>query len=126
MPSRLFLIHWNEAEAKELAEPLLAAGWQVEWEAEDGARASRRVLAEPPAVVVIYLTRLPSHGRETARYLRSRHGGRNLPFVFVGDPERAERVRPHVPDAEYVAHEELMATLASILSQSPGQGTSHD
>ena len=56
----------------ELARPLRMAGWEVEIKAEGGARAGRRVRSLQPHVVVIYLDCLPSHGRETARYLRPR------------------------------------------------------
>ena len=49
MKGRLFLVHWNAAEAAELAAPFEQAGWQVESEAEDGARAGKRILANPPA-----------------------------------------------------------------------------
>jgi len=63
MTGRIFLIHWHALEAAELATPLEQAGWQVETEAEDGARAGKRLLANPPVAAVIYLTRLPSHVR---------------------------------------------------------------
>ena len=108
----LFLVHWNQVEAVPLAEGLIASGWQVEIEAEDGARAAKRILADPPAAVVIYLTRLPSHGRETARYLRSRS---NVPIIFVdGAEEKLEGIRTQVPDALFVQSGDLHALLADL------------
>jgi DNA-binding response OmpR family regulator len=122
----LLLVHWNEDEAQELAEPLIAAGWQVEVEAEDGARASQRGLDDPPVALVIYLTRLPSHGRETARYLRSRPPGRSLPIIFVGgDPERVEAARTQVPDAEFLAPAALIPALERLASRPSAQDASH-
>lgn len=112
MKRTLFLIHWNQAEAVRLAMPLQEAGWRVEIESKDGERAGSRILADPPEVVIIYLTRLPSHGRETAHYLRSRL---EVPIVFVeGDPEKVEVVRAKVPDAIYVSAGELRATLDEL------------
>ena len=63
---KLFLIHWNLAEAEELARKFEGAGWQVEVEAEDGGQAYQRMKTAPADILVIYLNRLPSHGRETA------------------------------------------------------------
>lgn len=61
-----------------------------------------------PDAVVIYLTRLPSHGRETAIALRSARATRNVPIVFVeGKGEPLEKTRAKVPDAIYVTSEEL-------------------
>ena len=108
----LFLIHWNQHEAGPLAESLIASGWQVETEAEDGARAASRILADPPAAVVIYLTRLPSHGRETARYLRTKSA---VPIIFVdGADEKLDSVRSKVPDATFVQSSDLRSALADL------------
>jgi len=112
MPGRLFLIHWQADEAAALARPLCDAGWQVEIECEDGARACRRLLASPPDVVVVYLTRLPSHGRVTIAHLRTRPAGQALPVLFVGGQRDAlAKVRAAVPDAEFLAASELPAAL---------------
>ncbi len=112
---RLFLIHWNAAEARALAAPLRHAGWTVSLESEDGARASRRILASPPRAVVIYLTRLPSHGRETAHAVRASKAGRTIPMIFVGGEGPAlEKVRAKVPDAVYTTPQGLPAVLAGL------------
>jgi len=110
--TRIVLIHWNKDEAAELAKPLIQSGWPVEIEAEDGARISARVLDNPPKAVVIYLTRLPSHGRETARYLLSNS---SVPVIFVdGAEEKVESTRVGVPDALFIRSDTLIATLASL------------
>ncbi|MBI2304533.1 MAG: hypothetical protein HYU86_07285 [Chloroflexi bacterium] len=115
MKGKLFLIHWSASEAAEFAIPLRARGWQVEVEAEDGARAGKRIKENPPHVVVIYLTRLPSHGRETARYLRSLKATRHLPIVFVdGKEEAVARVRADVPDAVFTVTEELETVISKF------------
>ena len=116
MAGRLFLIHWNDAEAEDKARALRIDGWDVETESADGARGAKRLLADPPDVVVIWLTRLPSHGRETAHYFRSSPAGRSTPIVFVGgEGEALARVRAKVPDAVYTAPDGLTAALAPFL-----------
>lgn len=111
-PERLFLVHWNEAEAEKLAESLRQAGWPVEIEARDGTRAWETVRANPPLGLVVSLDRLPSHGRETALAVRKSTAGRTIPIVFVGgEPEKVAAVRARIPDALYLAHDELVPAL---------------
>ena len=81
---RLFLIHWNASEAEEHAGRLRSEGWSVDIEAQDGARAAKLVRDDHPDAVVVYLTHLPSHGRETARYLRSTKATRGHPHPVRG------------------------------------------
>lgn len=115
MTGRLFLIHWDAVEAEERAERLRAEGWEVETEAEDGADAAERIRADVPAAVVISLDRLPSHGRETAHYLRSRYGESELPIVFVdGDEEKVEAARERVPEAVFTTSDELPDVLGKL------------
>ena len=117
MTGRIFLIHWHALEAAELATPLEQAGWQVETEAEDGARAGKRLLANPPVAAVIYLTRLPSHGRETAHFLRSSKAGRTIPIVFVdGAEEKVATVREKVPDGIFTTSARLQQVLERLES----------
>ena len=74
----------------------------------DGDRAEQRSLADPPDVVVIYLTRLPSHGRETGHSLREIKGTQQIPLVYVDGSEAAiDRTRNMIPDAVYTTTEQL-------------------
>jgi CheY-like chemotaxis protein len=115
MKGRLFLIHWDAAEAEERADRLRAAGWEVETEAEDGADAAERIRADLPAAVVVSLARLPSHGRETSHYLRSRYGESELPIVFVdGTEDKVEAARERVPEAVFTVSDELPAVLQEL------------
>jgi len=111
----LFLIHWKASEAEALATPLRTEGWQVDIEAEDGARAGRAIKANQPDAVVIYLTRLPSHGRETADGLRSIKATRDIPIVFVdGNEEAIEKTRARVPSALYTTSGDLPKVLGQL------------
>ena len=50
MKDKVFLIHWNEAEAEAHAAALRSQGWEVTVEAQDSGRASRLIKAAPPGV----------------------------------------------------------------------------
>lgn len=115
MENKVFLIHWDAAESQEYAGQLERFGWQVDWEAEDGARAARTIRTTQPELVVIYLSRLPSHGRETADYLRSIKSTRDIPVIFVGgEGEGLEKTKAKLPNATYTTAEDLESALKAF------------
>lgn len=115
MKERLFLIHWNAAEAEEYAHRLRSEGWNVEYETEEGAQAIRRIRENPPDAVIISLSRLPSHGRETADGLRAYKATRDIPIVFVdGREEAVEKTKAKVPDALYTVSDQLSQVLGQL------------
>jgi len=110
---KVFLVHWREAEAQVLAREIRNMGWTVDVETNDGARVGQRLKEHPADVVVIYLTRLPSHGRETGHALRAIKATKNIPLVYVdGNEEAVERTKTIVPDAIYTTTEQLDRTLS--------------
>lgn len=112
---RLFLIHWNAAEADALAAPLRLQGVEVIVEAEDGGRAAKAIHAAPPDAVVISLARLPSHGRAVAEHLLTRRATQDLPFVFAGGtPNAIAKVQQIAPSAKFVALAELPQAVAEL------------
>lgn len=124
MKGRLFVFHWNAAEARELCRPLAAAGWDVRSESEDGARGGRQVVSDPPDAVVVYLTRLPSHGRETAHGIRAYKATRETPIIFVdGAGEALAKTKAKIPDAIYTTSGRLKTVLARIGKRQPSKGT---
>ena len=113
MKGRAFLVHWREAEAEVLAQEIRNMGWNVDIETNDGDRAGKRIKADPPDVVVIYLSRLPSHGRETGHALRGINATKDIPLVYVdGNDEAVNRTTTVVPDAVYTTTEQLNTTLS--------------
>jgi CheY-like chemotaxis protein len=110
---RAFLVHWREAEAEVLAKEIRNMGWNVDIETNDGDRAGQRIKADPPDVVVIYLSRLPSHGRETGHALSRIKATKDIPLVYVdGNDEAINRTKNVVPDAIYTTTEQLDRTLS--------------
>jgi DNA-binding response OmpR family regulator len=115
MKGNLILIHWNPLEAQELAIPLRADGWDVDVESKDGARAGKKILTRKPDAVVIYLSRLPSHGCITAQGIRSYKGGRHVPIIFVdGKSEAVEKTRSDVPDGMFIKKKDLKRILDDL------------
>lgn len=115
MKGRVFLVHWREAEAEVLAREIRHMGWDVDIESLDGDRAGKRIEKDPPDVVVIYLTRLPSHGREMGHAIKAIKATKNIPLVYVdGNDEAIARTKTIVPDAVYTTTEELDRTLSDF------------
>jgi hypothetical protein len=105
------LVHWNADEAKELAVPLEADGWQVQL----GNIQLKELKAYPPAAVLISLRRLPSHGREVADALWYTKWGRAIPIVFFdGAPDKVEATRKRFPAAQFATWEELPTLLPQL------------
>jgi CheY-like chemotaxis protein len=117
MKGKVFLIHWNGAEAEHLAGGIRDQGWEIAGiEAKDGGRAYRLVGETSPDVIVIYLTRLPSHGRETAAYIRRRKTTRDIPIIFAGGEGTAlAKTRDKVPAAIYTPAEGLYEALNGLV-----------
>ena len=100
---RVALIHWNKEEAKPRVERLRGLGFAVEWVAPRTGEGLRMLVQNPPDAFLIDLTRMPSHGRGTGAFFRLRKATRGVPIVFMGgEPEKVERTRQLLPDAEYL------------------------
>lgn len=118
--SRVRLVHWNEAEAKERAKLLRAAGYDAAFQLPAGPAFLRELRERPYAAVVIDLSRLPSHGRELAMSIRVRKSTRHLPLVFLGgDAEKVERIRGLLPDATYTEWSRVRTALRHAIAHPP-------
>lgn len=112
---RVFLVHWNQEEARFYAAELQSLGYTVETESDDGGKAYRRIKASPSDVVIINLARLPSHGRETALALCTTESLCDLPLVFVGGkPKVVEQIKPLFPGAEFTSHDDIDISLSGF------------
>jgi chemotaxis response regulator CheB len=118
---RAFVVHWNADELPAKARAVADAGAEVvATEASDGARAAKEVQRLAPDVLVVWLARLPGHGRATAGYVRSTKWGRDLPIVFVDqDPEplpkdKKAKLLEAVPDGLVVTPATLAVWLGKV------------
>jgi CheY-like chemotaxis protein len=117
--SRITLIHWNPEEAAARAGQLSRAGHTVACHAD--SRAAPHALREnPPDVFVIDLSRIPSHGREIAVWLRQQPATRRVPIVFVqGDPDKTQRIRELLPDAVYTEWSKIRSAIKQAIQHAP-------
>jgi CheY-like chemotaxis protein len=103
--ARVFLLHWHAREAEERALRLRDLGFAVEHESGvdgEAGRHMRAIGAGAIDAVIVDLSRLPSHGRAFAIWLRQNKRTRRLPLVFLaGDPDKTARVRAAFPDAMF-------------------------
>jgi CheY-like chemotaxis protein len=114
------LIHWNATEAARQIEFLRAAGHSVAYDENINPAMGRRIRETQPDAVVIDLSRLPSHGREVAVYLRGQKSTRDLPLVFVGGAEdKVAAIRGLLPDATYTTAGKLKSAIRSAIKNRP-------
>ncbi|MEZ4410097.1 MAG: hypothetical protein R3A52_27015 [Polyangiales bacterium] len=116
------LIHWNATEAKARIKQLRAAGHAVTYTAVDGGGQTRGLADDPPELVLIDLTRMPSHGRSVGVMLRQKKSTRRLPLLFVGGAdEKVARVRETLPDAAYCGWDEVASAIPAAIASAPRQ-----
>lgn len=115
MLGRVFLVMFGEDPTCRACD-LRGLGWFVDAEYEDGGQAFRIIKVEPPDVVVIDLTRRPSHGQEVARALRETATTRHLPLVAVdGDDDARQQFSAIAPDVTFTTWEGLPAALDAVV-----------
>jgi hypothetical protein len=110
---RVTLVHWKPVEAGPLIEKLRRAGHEVRHDGADGGVVYKGIRTWLPDVVVIDLSRLPSHGRGLATALRGSKLTRQIPIVFAGGTrDKIEIVRKDLPDAIYATPETVVRAVA--------------
>lgn len=118
--TRVRLIHWDVEEGPSCLKVLATESYQVEWDARPGPDLFKRLTADPPAALVIDLSRLPSAGRDLALEVRLRRSTRHVPLVFVGgDPAKVDRVRELLPDAVFTGWPEIGTALRRAIDAPP-------
>jgi hypothetical protein len=70
------------------------------------------VTKERPDIIVISCGKLPSHGREAARYLKDGFNTRNIPVILTDvAPTDLEKTRASVPTAEIADRKSLVESV---------------
>jgi hypothetical protein len=114
---RVRLFHWNAEEAKQKAERLKTADFEVIHEPAMAPGTLRDLRENPPAAVVIDLSRLPMQGRDVGLAIRHYQATRSVPLIFVaGDPEKVARVQKNLPDAVYTTWDQMHAALHEAIA----------
>jgi hypothetical protein len=118
--NRISLIHWNSEESKERAKRLESLDYEVIYNIPNGPDFLRDLRNNPPDVVIIDLSRLPSQGRDIALAIRHQKTTRYLPLIFVeGEKEKVKRVQEHLPDAIYTTWDNIGGALKHSLAYPP-------
>ena len=109
------LFHWRASEAEALAAALGRAGFRVLYRAEAQAPSVRDIKESGVSAIVIDLSRLPSHGRNVAAWIRGTKSIRHIPLVFAGgEAAKVAAIRKEIPDAAYVSHARLADALRRV------------
>ncbi len=121
MASAVRLIHWKQVEARELAGVISNGDCTVDY-SPFGPRAIRELSNNPPAAVVIDLSRLPSQGRDAAANLLQYKSLANVPFIFVdGDSEKLTKIKRLFPDLVYTERVGLVTALRESIANPPAR-----
>ena len=113
------LFHWNATEAKQKAAILESAGYIVEYEPFP-PQALKKLRSNPPAAVIVDLSRLPSQGRDIAINIRHAKTTRNIPIIFVeGDQQKINQIKAHIPDALYTNYKQIHIVLKEAITHPP-------
>ena len=114
------LVCWNAELARNRAELLETSGFEIDASPLNPAGLIGTFKANPPAVIVIDLDRLPSQGLGVAVALRNSKATCHIPIVFAGGAqEKVERVRGELPDAPYTAWTRVRAAVKQALRNAP-------
>jgi CheY-like chemotaxis protein len=119
---RVLVIHRKPAIAVERARRLCSEGLDATAYPTLGPSSFRQIRANPPDVILIDLTELPSYGRAMAVLLREQKATRNIPLVFLkGDPEKAARVREVLPDAVFATWPNAAPVILRTIERAPAE-----
>ena len=110
---KIFFIHFNEEELKKKIQPLKQAGYKVDYHFSTETTANFK--DNLPDVLVISLTRLPSHGKAYAEWMWEAKKRQHIPIVFCGGkPEKVIAVKEKFPKAIFCLNEKLLTTLEKL------------
>ncbi len=116
---RIRLFHWNAIEAVQKASMLESMGYVVDYEPL-APQALKKLRNNPPAIVIIDMSRRPSQGRDIAINIRHTKTTRNVPIVFVdGDQQKVNQVKTYVPDAIYTDYAQIQEALKEASAHPP-------
>lgn len=117
---RVQFFHWNAINATDKELILRSTGFPVNCLPFEGPATLKAMRADPPAAVVIDLSRQPSSGRDLALQLRTHSTTRNLPILFVdGSEEKLAALSRLFPDAIYTTWSAVIEALKEAVQNPP-------
>jgi len=116
---RVIFFPGDPVEAKSQIRELKKIGYKVEWQSVN-PQVLRDIRENPPAAVIIDLTRAPGQGRDIGIYIRHHKATRKVAVVFVnGEPEKVTRIKKHLPDAVYTEWRGIQNSLKRAIAHPP-------
>jgi hypothetical protein len=118
---RIHVIHWRPEEVAPLLEAVRKCGATVTYcEQPSGTAVASAIREHPPDAVLIDLSRVPSHGKEMAVWLRNRKSTRTVPIVFYGgEPAKISKLRELFPEAPFADSATLKKAIKSLPQSLP-------
>jgi hypothetical protein len=114
--AQIRLVTWDPAAAREHARALKKAGFTVNASPLLTSGLIGQIRDDPPAVIVIDLDRLPSHGRAVAIVVHSGKSTQHIPIVFAGGDEAKVKIaREQAPWATFTDWPGAPAALKTAL-----------
>ena len=101
-------------------EGLRASGYAVDVRPLRTPADLKAIGEDPPAAVVIDLSRAPSQGRDFGLGIRQQASSRRVPLVFVGgSPARVSQIRTLLPGAICASDREVLAAVREAIARPP-------
>lgn len=126
--AQIRLVSWNPDAAREHARVLKSAGFTVDASVLRTSGLIGQFRDQPPAVILIDLDRLPSHGRAVAIVVRSGKSTQHIPIVFAGGAEeKVKTAREQAPWGIFTDWPGVTNALKKALKKrtAPGSGKSY-
>jgi hypothetical protein len=115
----VWLVHPDEAAGAACAKELAGWGYRAEWRRWSSPEIARAKV-DPPAAVLIDLSRAPSVGRDVAIAMRAHRALLAVPFLLVdGAPEVVAKLKKFLPDAVLSDRRRIKISLAGVLKRQP-------
>jgi hypothetical protein len=115
----VWLVHADEAAGAACAKELAGLGYRAEWRRWSSPEIARAKV-DPPAAVLIDLSRTPSVGRDVAIAMRAYRALLAVPFLLVdGAPEVVANLKKFLPDAVLSDRRRIKTRLAGVLKMQP-------
>src|SRR5262245_22118943 len=118
--SKVWLFHGRPEEAGLLIAALTKAGFEALYSPRTKPPKLGDIGNSGVIAVVIDLSRLPSHGRYVAAWLRGSKRTRHLPLVFVGGAaDKVKLIQEQIPDAVYTSTGRIGIALNKAIRNPP-------
>ncbi|MEA3558803.1 MAG: hypothetical protein U9R75_06065 [Candidatus Thermoplasmatota archaeon] len=117
MKGKIFIVHRDKKEGREITESLTALGFDVHYESENGGRAFRTIKETEPDMIMVYLTRRHDTNTRTTGSVYNDFTLSDIPMFFIGgDGNKVSDFKEQFRDARFMEESQLVGALTEILN----------